>query len=280
MLRLSGRLALAAFVLLLQACGSPDALIPLDNGVGGSAAAGASGGVAMAQGGAAGANAVVSSGGSAGQPAASGTSAGGAVACSNYTDDTGYTLPVHIKNSSKVTLYVGPQDSTCQVQRLFQVEDGARHVLPSLDGCHTSCQALMQTGPVSCPLACATPSTVTLAPGQTIDVPWDGRFGVPQTLPLQCMPAAFAGSASCVQAQQVEAAPFTFIAQAGTQRTCLDPSGTCACTANANGTCTSASTVITGTIITTEYFVKLEPGETSPSGEPQYIGLEFKDVSN
>ena len=219
-------------------------------------------------------------GGSAGQVAASGSSAGGAVSCSSFTDDTGYTLPVHIKNSSSVTLYVGPQDSTCQVERLFQVEDGARHVLPSLDGCHTSCQALMQTGPVSCPLACVVPSTVTLAPGQTIDVPWDGRFGVPQTLPQQCMPAAVAGPGSCVQAQQIEAAPFTFIAQAGTQRTCLDPSGTCPCTPNANGTCTSASTVITGTIITTEYFVKLEPGEKSPSGEPQYIGLEFKNVSN
>jgi len=279
MLRPSGRLALAAFVLLLQACGSPDALTPLDNGAAGSAVAGATSGATAGQGGAAGANGGASPGG-AGQLTAAGSSAGGAVACSSYTDATGYTLPVHIKNSSSVTLYVGPQDSTCQAQRLFQVEDGARHVLPSLDGCHTSCQALMQTGPVSCPLACATPSTVTLGPGQTIDVPWDGRFGVPQTLPLQCMPAAFAGSAGCVQAQQIEAAPFTFIAQAGTQRTCLDPSGTCACTANANGTCTSASTVITGTIITTEYFVKLEPGEKSPSGEPQYIVLEFKDVAN
>lgn len=275
MLRLSGRLALAAFVLLLQACGSPDALTPVYAGVGGAAGAG---GNVTAQGGAAGNNGGASPGG-AGQLAASGNSAGGAVSCSSYVDATGYTIPVHIKNSSNVTLYVGPQDSTCQVQRLFQVEDGARHALPSLDGCHTSCAALMQTGPVSCPLSCVTPSTVTLAPGQTIDVPWDGRFGVPQTLPQQCMPTASTGSTSCVQAQRVEAAPFTFIAQAGTQRTCLDPSGTCACAANANGTCTSASTVITGTIITTEYFVKLEPGETSPGGEPQYIALEFKNVS-
>ena len=274
MLRSSGRLALAAFVLLLQACGSPDALTPLDNG-----AAGASGSVIAAQGGAAGSNGGASLGGSAGQLAASGSSAGGAVSCSSYADATGYTLPVHIKNSSSVTLYVGPQDSTCQVQRLFQVEDGARHALPSLDGCHTSCQALMQTGPVSCPLACVSPSTVTLAPGQTIDVPWDGRFGVPQTLPQQCMPTAATGSTSCVQAQQIEAAPFTFIAQAGTQRMCLDPSGTCTCTANSNGTCTSPSTVITGTIITTEYFVKLEPGETNPGGDAPYIGLEFKNVA-
>jgi hypothetical protein len=275
MLRLSGRLALAAFALLLQACGSPDALTPVSNGVGGSAAAGASGGMTAAQGGAAGAT----PGGSAGQLAGSGSSAGGAVSCSSYADAAGYTLPVHIKNSSSITLYVGPQDSTCQVERLFQLEDGARHLLPSLDGCHTSCQQLMQTGPVSCPLACTAPSTVALAPGQTIDVPWDGRFGVPQTLPTQCLPAASTAPASCVQAAQVQAAPFTFIARAGTERICLDPSGTCACTANSNGTCTSASTIISGTIIKTEYFVKLEPGEKSPSGEPQYIALEFKNVS-
>jgi hypothetical protein len=202
------------------------------------------------------------------------------VACTSYADAAGYTLPVHIKNSSTVTLYLGPQESTCEVARLFAVEDGARHVLPSLDGCHTSCQALMQTGPVACPLACAAPSTVTLAPGQTLDVPWDGRFAVPQTLPQQCMPGASTGPNSCVQAQQVQAAAFTFKALAGTKRTCLDPSGTCACAPSANGTCTSPSSVISGTIITTELFLKLEPGETSPGGEPQYIGLEFKDIPN
>lgn len=233
-----------------------------------------------AQGGAAATNGGASLGGGAGQLASSGSSAGGAVSCANYADDAGYTLPVHIKNSSSITLYVGPQDSTCQAARLFQVEDGARQLLPSLEGCHTSCQDLMQTGPVSCPLACAAPSTVALAPGQTIDVPWDGRFAVPQTLPTQCMRTASTAPATCVQAEQVEAAPFTFIARAGTARTCLDPSGTCACTPNSNGTCTSASTIITGTIIKTEYFVKLEPGETSPSGEPQYIALEFKNISN
>ena len=277
---MSGRVALAALAVLSQACGSPDALTPVPNGVGSSAAVGGSGGgMTMAQGGAVGTNGGASLSGSAGQLAASGSGAGGAVSCASYADDVGYTLPVHIKNSSSITLYVGPEDSTCQVERLFQVEDGARHVLPSLDGCRTSCQQLMQTGPVSCPLACATPSTVTLAPGQSIDVPWDGRFAVPHTLPPQCMQSASTSPATCVQAEQIEAAPFTFIARAGTQRICLDPSGTCACTPNANGTCTSAQTIISGTIITTEYFVGLEPGEKSPSGEPQYIGLEFKNIA-
>jgi len=186
-------------------------------------------------------------------------------------DHTTYALPVHIKNASSVTLYLGPQEASCQAAPLFQVEDGARQVLPSLDGCHTSCQQLMQTGPTVCPLACVAPSTITLAPGQGVDVPWDGRFGVPQTLPAQCMPATVTASGSCVQAQHVEPAAFTFSAQAGTQRQCL--SGTCNCVANANGTCTSASSTITGTILTTEFFIKLEPAE------PPYIMLEFKDVA-
>lgn len=238
---------------------------------------GGSGGAAAGQVAAGGTSAGVAGGAT--QPVA-GSSAGGAVSCTSYADATGYTLPVHIKNSSKATLYLGPQESTCEVARLFAVEDGARHVLPSLDGCHTSCQQLMQTGPAACPLACPVPSTVTLAPGQSVDVPWDGRFAVPQTLPQQCMPSTATAPGSCVQAQRIEAAAFTFKALAGTKRTCLDPSGTCACTPSANGTCTSASSVISGTIITTELFLKLEPGETSPGGEPQYIGLEFKDVAN
>ena len=201
------------------------------------------------------------------------------MACTSYVDAKGYTLTVHIKNGSTTTIYLGPQTSTCAVERLFQVQDGARNILPPLDACHTSCQALMQTGPVACPLSCATPSTVTLAPGQSVDVPWDGRYAVPQTLPQECMPSASTSPTSCVQAQQVEPAAFTFTAEAGTRRQCLDASGTCPCVASANGTCTSASSVISGTIITSELLLKLEPSETSPGGTPPYIGLEFKDVA-
>ncbi len=277
MLRPSGRLALAAFALWLPCCGGAPAEPP-PSGEAGAKPAGPGGGGA----GGAAAQGLAGSGGlgtslSGGAGQAAGSSSGGALACSSYMDDAGYTLPVHIKNTSTTTLYLGQQESTCEAARLFEVEDGARHVLPSLDGCHTSCQALMQTGPVICPLACAAPSTITLAPGQSVDVPWDGRFAVQQTLPQQCMPGALTPG-SCVQAQQIEAALFTFSARAGTQRQCL--TGTCNCVANPNGTCTSASSLISGTIITTEYLVKLEPGEKSPSGEPPYIGLEFKDVQN
>ncbi len=202
------------------------------------------------------------------------------MACSSYTDAAGYTLPVHIKNSSTKTLYLGQQTMTCQPERLFQVEDGSRALLPRVDNCHSSCQAMMQGTGVTCSLACAVPTTVTLAPGQTVDVPWDGRFGVPQTLPQQCTPSGSPASLACVQAQQVGPALFTFTAQAGTNRQCLDPSGKCTCTSNADGTCSTPSSLITGTIITTEFLVKLEPAELSPGGAPQYIGLEFKDVAN
>jgi hypothetical protein len=279
MLRLSGRLAFALSALWLIGCsdGSGE-----ERAIAGSASAPGAGGtnaLGSAGAGSGGATAGTDAGAGAGMGAA-GSGSGGAMACTSYMDQTGYTLPVHIKNASAVTLYLGPTESGCQAEPLFQVEDGARHVLPSLAGCHTSCQALMQTGPTACPLACAAPSTITLAPGQTVDVPWDGRFAVPQTLPAQCMPNSAASTGSCVQAQKIEAAPFTFSAKAGTRRQCLEASGTCNCAPNADGTCTAASSVITGTIITTELFVKLEPGETSPGGEPQYLGLEFKDVSN
>jgi len=194
-------------------------------------------------------------------------------------DATGYTLPIHIKNTSSKTLYLGQETMTCPPERLFQVEDGARHVLPRVDDCHSSCQDMMQGMPVTCPLACAVPTTVTLAPGQTLEVPWDGRFGVPQTLPLACVPNASTSSATCIQAKKIEPALFTFTAQAGTSRQCLDPSRTCSCTPGANGTCSTPSSVIAGTIFTSEFLVKLEPGELSPSGQPPYIALEFKDAA-
>ena len=196
---------------------------------------------------------------------------GGVVECSSFTDQQGWSLPVHIKNTMSQTLYVGQDTSSCEVKRLFQVEDGARTVLPSLDGCHSSCQTMMTTGPTSCPTACQMPSTVTLEPGQSIEVPWDGRFGVEQVLPQQCMYAGATGPAGCVQAKRIEASAFTFIATAGTRRECLQPGGTCTCTPNANGGCTSPGSLIGGTIYTSEFFIKLEPGETSSSGEPPYI---------
>ncbi len=279
MFRLPVRLAFALSALGLPCCvdGSID---PSSMGdLAAPSAGGGSGGAAAG----AGATRGGSLSGSAGASGASGagqSTAGGAMACSSYMDAAGYTLPVHIKNVSTKTLYLGQQTMTCQPERLFQVEDGSRAVLPRVDNCHTSCQAMMQGTVVTCPLACAVPTTVTIAPGQTVDVPWDGRFGVPQTLPLQCIAGAAAASNACIQAQQIGPQLLTFTAEAGTNRQCLDPSGKCTCTPNANGTCSTPSSLITGTIITTEFLVKLEPGEKSPSGEPQYIGLEFKDVAN
>lgn len=264
-----GRLTLAVLACSLSACVDTavnDVPAPLESGGGGAAATagGAAGSAGMAQLGGAGV------GGSA-------TGTGGVVECSSFTDQTGWTLPVHIKNTMSQTLYLGHEAMACEVQRLFQVEDGSRTVLPSLDACHSSCQAMMETGPVQCPAVCATPSTVTLEPGQSVTVPWDGRFGVEQTLPQQCLGAGVQGPATCIQAKRIEASAFTFIATAGTRRECLQPGGTCTCTPNANGGCTSAASLIGGTIYTSEFLTKLEPGETSPGGEPPYIEILFQD---
>lgn len=226
-------------------------------------------------------------GGASGNAGSSGSAGGGGqagsptappMACESYVDSGTWSLLVQIKNERTEPVYLGQDTASCDVERVFQVEDGARAVLPSLDGCHSSCQTLMQTGPVSCPLACGSPATITLQPGETLKVPWDGRFGVPQNLPQQCLPSAQQGaSTSCVQAKRVEPSIFTFSARAGTKRQCLAAGGACNCTANQNGGCTTPSSLISGTIITTRYLVKLEPGEVSPGGESQYIGLVFKN---
>lgn len=128
----------------------------------------------------------------------------------------------------------------------------------------------MKSGPVACPAACATPSTLTLEPGQTVKIPWDGRFGVPQSLPQQCLSNLAQSSTSCVQAQRIEPSVFTFSARAGTSRSCLAAGGCGTCTTSEYGGCSTPSSLIAGTLITTEFLIKLEPGE-SP-----YIGLVFK----
>jgi hypothetical protein len=133
----------------------------------------------------------------------------------------------------------------------------------------------MMTGAAACPNACTAPSTVALQPGQTIDLPWDGRFGVAQTLPAQCLKNG-GPVTTCTQAQKVEAGVFTFVARAGTKRECLAPGGACSCTNNPNGGCTAPSSVIAGTIYTSEFLIALEPAEKSPAGEPQYIEIVFR----
>jgi hypothetical protein len=271
MLLRRGRLALAvSCVLGLPGCGgtgidTPDGVDANTSGNGGLAAAGQAAGGMVAMGG----TTAVGGGGS-GASAGAGGAQQPLVSCSNYMDASAWSLTIQIKNERKQPLYLGQDSATCEAQRLFQVEDGSRTVLQSLDGCHSSCQELMQSGPVACPATCASPSTITLEPGQTIKIPWDGRYGVAQNLPQQCLSALAPSAASCVQAQHIEPDLFTFSARAGTSRSCLAAGG-CACATNEYGSCTAASSLITGTIITTEYLIKLEPGE-SP-----YIALVFTE---
>jgi hypothetical protein len=271
MLLLRARFALAVSALCFLGCGGEPIEAPFGVAGGGASAAGAGGsGGSPATGGASGAM----PGGSGGAAVVAG--AGGVAACNSFADDTGYTLLVHIKNEMSHTIYLGAEDMSCSSPPLYTVEDGTRTELPPLSGCVASCQAVMTGSAASCPAVCPAPATVALEPGQTIDLPWDGRFGVPQTLPSQCMKDALPG-VSCTQAQKVEPGVYTFLARAGDERQCLLAGGNCSCASNANGGCTAASSLISGTIYTSEYFVALEPGQLSPAGEPQYIGIIFRD---
>lgn len=216
-------------------------------------------------------------GGAASTGGAGPLNAGGAPNCSSYVDDAGWSLQIEIQNASSQTLHLGPQQAGCSVAPLFQVEDGSRTVLPSLGACPRSCQAVIDGSAVQCTLACPSPTTVTLAPGQSVKLPWDGRFASPQTLSPVCLRGASDGNTECVNARRIEAGAFTFSAQAGTVRRCLDTAAPCACAQASSGGCTTPGSLVAGTIITTELFTKLEPGELSPSGEPPHIGLVFHD---
>jgi hypothetical protein len=270
--RLSGRLALAVCALGLLGCVNGEAS---EAPLGGSDAAGstAGGGASQEQPLGVGSGGAQTAGGAA---ATSGAGGAGAASCTSFADDAGWSLVVHIKNDKSSTIYVGQEMPSCDAQPLFQVKDGSGALLPSLSGCRSSCSAVMTSGPVTCPTVCAVPSTVTLAPGQTIDIPWNGMFGAPQTLPQECLRDATQGSASCVRAQQVKAGIYTFTAQAGSQLSCSQP-GSCTCTPSSSGGCTTPASTISGTITTTEFTIALEPGEkVGPAGDYQYLGLTFK----
>jgi hypothetical protein len=276
MLWIRAHFALTASALCLLGC-SGEPVEPLSgpssgNGGGAGVASGGGGGASSGSG-AGGMGAGQAGAGAGGVPTAG---SGGVASCNSFADDTGYTLLVHIKNEMSQPLYLGPEAMGCSSEPLFSIEDGARTKLTPLNGCMPSCQAVMAGSAAACPAVCATPATVALEPGQTIDLPWDGRFGVPQTLPSQCMKDATLAN-SCMQAQKIEAGVFTFLARAGTKRECLLAGGACTCASNTNGGCTAASSLIGGTIYTSEFLVALEPGELSPAGEPQYIGIVFRD---
>jgi len=215
-------------------------------------------------------------------PGGSGQTIGGSssnvppAACSSFVDDAAWKLTVHIKNQKSTAVYLGPQTMGCDAARLFDVADGSRSLLPGLEACRSSCSAVMTSGPVVCPAVCASPSTVMLAPGQTIDIPWDGLFGVPSTVPAECMHTATPSPTACVRAQQIKNGLFTFSAKAGATRECLSPAA-CTCTPNPSGGCTTPGSLISGTITTTDFIIALDPGESSVGADPQYIGLVFKD---
>ena len=208
--------------------------------------------------------------------AVGGSSSAPPVACSSFVDDSAWKLTVHIKNQKSTAVYLGAQTMGCDTGRLFDVEDGSRTLLAGLEACRSSCSAVMTTGPVVCPTVCAAPSTVMLAPGQTIDIPWDGLFGVPSTVPSECMHTAEPSPTACVRAEQIKNGLFTFSAKAGATHDCLSPTA-CTCTPNPSGGCTTPSSIISGTITTTDFIIALDPGESPIGGDAQYIGLVFKD---
>jgi hypothetical protein len=277
-----GLLFLGACIASLTGCGddaSRPSLGSVDgqstSAVGGSSGTAGSSSNASGAGGSIGGS--VSSAGGGGSTGGSGSVAPGPVDCEDLKDDKGWQLMIEIKNEMSQTLYLGPEDMNCEARELFQVQDGARRALPALAACRSSCQNAMTGTSVSCPLVCPIPTTVTLDAGQSVRVPWDGRFAVPQTLPQQCVSGAATPAAECVSAEQVEAGVFTFSAKAGTTRRCLDPSGTCNCGPSAIGGCSTPTSLIGGTIVTTELFMMLEPGEPSPNGAPPLVSLTFRD---
>lgn len=74
-----------------------------------------------------------------------------------------------------------------------------------------------------CPYRCVKPVVVTLLPGEQVETYWSGLFVEHVELPLQCVPSG--STLKCDRARHAQPGIFTFSAQAGTERDCLQTTG-------------------------------------------------------
>ena len=213
-------------------------------------------------------------GGGAGGYHAGGSGVGGAGVggsgseCAKLGNDSPSSVSILIENHTTRLLYVGTQMVTCADVPLFQVRDNAGNELVSPSACGPNCADLMN-GIGGCPAICLFPSSITLAPGETVTTQWSGLFAARTKLPAACAPGT--GLDLCDRATRIQPGTFTFTAEAGTSVDCSQTSNDCnVCTPNSEGGCRVQSSLIAGAIISAETTVNLDASygiwPTSSSG--------------
>jgi hypothetical protein len=272
----SYRLAYALLLSSLTACGgkSFDADPNPDNGgtdQGGSGQGG-SGSAGKGQGG-------TGQAGSVNQAGMSPGGAGGAGSvCDAFNDAPGTFLNVTIFNQTSSVIYLGQQETNCSELPLFQVMDATGATLAFPSSCQSTCQQLMNDGPIGCPAICALPGSNALQPGQALARTWNGLYQVERQPPRQCLNADYGNV--CQQTVRVQPGQFTFSAIAGRSIDCSKTSGgPCqACVQNESGSCYTPGSLISGEILQAATTVTLGPafgiyGDAAPAPAAPGAGL-------
>jgi hypothetical protein len=182
--------------------------------------------------------------------------------CAAFDDEASWSMLIRFTNKTKRTIHLGPSSVTCSVEPLFQLADATGTVLPPLGWCDRSCWEVMTRGHGGCADdVCYASVTISLAPGQAFELPWDGLYGSPTTLLASCLRADPQASPECTRARHVLDGLYTFLAEAGSTVDCSQTIGTCGpCSPNAEGGCTTGAALIGGEIISAKLQVELDPG--------------------
>jgi hypothetical protein len=129
----------------------------------------------------------------------------------------------------------------------------------------------MNGNSVGCDAACLLPLAIALAPGESFDLAWDGRYAATTTLPSWCTRPGMQPDAACIQTKHVQVDEYAFWADAGSLVDCSQTTGgPCnACLPRAEGGCTTTAALIGGQGVTAKTRVKLDGGYgIGRSGDP------------
>lgn len=158
--------------------------------------------------------------------------------CLGYDDTTEFAdVSVTIRNTSAEPIYISGLGCTNNLD--LRLYDAADNMLSYQRGaCHFTCEQLQQSSAV-CAADCAVPPVVMIAPGGTHELAWDGTIHQSAPMPTGCHLEPEYAAGSCDQRVVAPEGTYQFELTAHDDSWCPpDSESECACTPDANGSCT------------------------------------------
>lgn len=194
--------------------------------------------------------------------------------CEGFADEDQLSIEVVINNETSQTIYVAAPLGSCAAPEFFDVLDSDDKSLHTSTMCRNSCARLRSTDVPYCEPLCDGDRALTLESGASLRTTWNGTTDVRVTLPRSCR-AAGLGETTCSRLERFSAGSYTFVAQAGTELTCPHVAGGCSeCIPTDDGTCQSELAKTTGTALSAQRALDLDPEAGLPD---QPIELVFRE---